>query len=43
MIQNFSIIDNISILVKMSYFNLVFFKTACHADFGEVRKQAGSS
>ena len=43
MTKIFFIIDNISILVKMSYFNLVFFRTVCHADFGEVGKQAGSS
>ena len=38
-----SIVNNISILVTRSNFDLVFFKAPCYANFRAVRKQAGSS
>ena len=35
--------NSISMSVKRSNFNLVFFKAACHANPGAVRKQVRSS
>ena len=40
---HFSTTNNILILVKRSNLLLVFYKAACHANPGVVRKQAGSS
>ena len=39
----FHTINNISTLVNKSNFTFVFFKAACHANTGAVRKQAGLS